>query len=289
MGFFGFLNINKPPRETSRWVVDRVQRLVRPSKAGHAGTLDPLATGVLVVALGQATRLIEHVQQARKSYRATFLLGRSSDTEDVTGTVVDLLDPPVPTLDAIQAAAKSLTGEIQQRPPAYSAVKVKGQRAYDLARAGKEVDLKARPVRVYDIQILEYAYPQLVLDIQCGGGTYVRTLGRELAERCGTCAVMGALVRTAIGGFLLEDTIDVESLSLETIRARLLPAVTAVPELSKLTVRAEEIVKLANGVVIGNRWNVPAGEFAAVDEAGELVAILSADERGLRPVRYFPR
>ena len=105
MGFFGFLNINKPTQVTSRWVVDRVQRLVRPSKAGHAGTLDPLATGVLVVAVGQATRLIEHVQQARKSYRATFLLGQSSDTEDVASAVVNLLNPPVPTLDPIHAAA----------------------------------------------------------------------------------------------------------------------------------------------------------------------------------------
>jgi tRNA pseudouridine55 synthase len=289
MDFFGFLNIHKPPRETSRWVVDRVQRIVRPSKVGHAGTLDPLATGVVVVALGQATRLIEHVQRAPKSYRGTFLLGRSSDTEDVDGVVTELVDSPIPTLDAIAEAAKGMIGEIQQRPPAYSAVKVKGQRAYDLARAGKQVELQARSVQIYGIEIVEYAYPQLVLDIRCGGGTYVRTLGRELAERCGTCAVMSGLVRTAIGGFRLEDAMDVASLSVETIQSSLLPATVALRELQRLTVLPDEIVKLGNGVVIANRWGVSAGEFAAVSDGGDLVAILAADERGLRPVRYFPR
>src|SRR5690606_6420881 len=138
---FGLLNINKPVGQTSRWVVDRVQRLVRPAKAGHAGTLDPLASGVLVVCVGQATRLIDHVQQMPKRYRAEFLLGRTSDTEDTQGEVVELVDPPIPTHDAIIAAASQFVGEIMQRPPAYSALKVDGKRAYALARKGQAVEL----------------------------------------------------------------------------------------------------------------------------------------------------
>src|SRR5262249_42548838 len=127
---FGLLNINKPRGKTSRWVVDQVKRIVRPAKVGHAGTLDPLATGVLVVAVGPATRLVEYVQQARKQYRAEFLLGRTSDTEDIEGQVTELVDSRMPSRDEIEFAAARFVGEIQQRPPAFSAIKVSGKRAY---------------------------------------------------------------------------------------------------------------------------------------------------------------
>src|SRR5580692_3948023 len=134
--FSGLLNVLKPGGMTSRAVVDRVQRLVRPAKAGHAGTLDPLATGVLVVGIGFGTRLIEYVQRMPKRYRGTFLFGRQSPTEDVEGEIELLVDPPIPSRAAIEQAALLLTGEILQRPPSFSALKVAGQRAYDLARAG---------------------------------------------------------------------------------------------------------------------------------------------------------
>ena len=155
----GILNVAKAGGMTSRRVVDMVQRLVRPTKAGHAGTLDPLATGVLVVCIGQATRLIEYVQRMPKTYEGTFLLGRTSDTEDVEGAVVELENPPQPTREAIEEAATKFLGTIQQRPPAYSALKVKGRRAYDLARAGKTVDLAPRPVEIYGIEVMSYQYP----------------------------------------------------------------------------------------------------------------------------------
>ena len=153
-------------------MVDHVQRLVRPAKAGHAGTLDPLASGVLVVCVGPATRLVDYVQRAAKRYTATFLLGRESDTEDVDGIVKEWNQPPKPRLDEIQQAAKQFIGEIQQRPPAYSALKVKrpdgrSVRAYKLARAGKAVELKPRPVTIHDIQIQNYEYPELTLDVRC--------------------------------------------------------------------------------------------------------------------------
>src|SRR5262245_44228837 len=174
MNSFGLLNLNKPAGWTSRRVVDCIQKLVRPAKAGHAGTLDPLATGVLIVCVGQATRLIDYVHRMRKRYTGTFLLGRESQTEDVEGDVVELVNPPVPTRPEIERAAREFLGTIQQRPPAYSALKVAGQRAYDLARAGKEVQLDARPVEIFRIEVQRYDYPALVLEIECGSGTYVR-------------------------------------------------------------------------------------------------------------------
>src|SRR5262245_62072249 len=149
MRHFGLLHVNKPSGITSRRVVDQVQALVRPAKAGHAGTLDPLASGVLVVCVGAATRLIDYVPQAAKRYTATFLFGRASDTEDIEGIVTVLAAPSVPTRVEVERAAQQFVGNIQQRPPAFSALKVAGRRAYDLARAGQSVKLAPRPVTVY--------------------------------------------------------------------------------------------------------------------------------------------
>ena len=186
----GFLCINKSPGATSRDAVNAIQRLVRPSKVGHAGTLDPLATGVLVIAVGHATRLIRFVQQMPKTYIGTFELGKTSDTEDITGEVVSHDIEPPPTIDAIQQAISPLLGNIMQRPPAYSALKVDGKRAYSLAREGKHVKLEPRPIVVHEIELIRYEFPILELRIVCGSGTYVRSLGRDLGESLGCGAVM---------------------------------------------------------------------------------------------------
>ncbi len=149
----GLLNINKPGGMTSRDAVDLVQRLARPAKVGHAGTLDPLATGVLVLCVGAATRLIEYVQRMPKRYTGTFLLGRHSPTEDCDGEVTMLVDPPIPTLGQVEAAVKQFVGRLMQRPPAYSALKVAGRRAYDLARRGEDVQLQPRPIEVHSLAV----------------------------------------------------------------------------------------------------------------------------------------
>ena len=148
----GLLNVDKPAGMTSRDAVDLVQRLARPAKVGHAGTLDPLATGVLVICVGAATRLIEYVQRMPKRYVGTFLLGRSSTTEDIEGQVTLLSDPPIPAAAQIEAATEKFVGSLLQRPPAFSALKVAGKRAYDLARRGEAVELKPRPVEVYALK-----------------------------------------------------------------------------------------------------------------------------------------
>ncbi|MEX2112484.1 MAG: tRNA pseudouridine(55) synthase TruB [Pirellulales bacterium] len=289
MSTFGLLNVNKPSGVTSRRVVDQIKRLVKPAKVGHAGTLDPLASGVLVIGIGQATRLVEYVQAMPKTYRATFLLGRTSTTEDVEGAVTLLENPPVPTREELAGAAARLTGEIQQRPPAYSALKVDGRRAYARARAGETVELAERPVQIHRIVIVGYDYPELQLEIDCGSGTYVRSLGRDLAERVGAGAVMSALVRTAIGRFRLEDAIVVEQLTRDDLAQQLLPATLAVTDLMPtVEVCLSDVVRLGNGLPIeldGRTVDV----CAAVDAAGQLIAILGRRPDGqYAPTKYFP-
>jgi len=272
----GLLNINKPTGMTSRDVVNRVQRLDRGLKAGHAGTLDPLASGVLVVGVGAATRLVAHVQAMPKRYRGTFLLGRQSPTEDIEGPITELANPSVPSLGQLRAAAQSLTGEIQQRPPAFSALKVKGRRAYDMARAGKTVELQARPVVVYRLEVEAYGYPELRLAVECGSGTYVRSLGRDLAISLGTAAVMSQLTRTAIGDFTIEQSVTLDSLRPDNWLDHLLPPLRAVERLPRVVLTDAEVARVQHGQIIPIQpSHEVSAEIAAVNAAGQLVAILA--------------
>ena len=290
MAPYGILNLNKPAGVTSRRVVDDVQRLARPAKVGHAGTLDPLATGVLVVCTGAATRLIEYVQRMPKSYTGTFLLGRESPTEDVDGEVTELDNPPVPSRQQIEAAARAFVGRIEQRPPAFSALKVGGRRAYDLARRGQAVELEPRPVTIHRIEVARYDYPALTLRVECGSGTYIRSLGRDLAESLGTAAVMSELVRTAIGRFRLEEAVDPSRLTKQNWTDLLLPPLWAVDALPRVELAGGEIARIRNGQTISGKGSPsPSQELAAVDASGRLVAILQS--RGgdlLGPVRNLP-
>ena len=286
----GLLVLNKPGGITSRGAVDVVQRLVRPAKVGHAGTLDPLATGVLVVCVGAATRLIEYVQRMPKRYVGTFLLGRHSPTEDIEGDVAELNGPPVPTREEIIAALPRFTGTIEQRPPAFSALKVAGRRAYDLARKGLDVELQPRPVTIYRLKLVAYEYPKLSLDIECSGGTYVRSLGRDLAESLGTAAVMSALTRTAIGSLALEDAILPAELTRENLAAHLLQSLRAVDNLPQVQLDDQQVARLRNGQTIESPPNLPEStDFAAVSAAGNLIAILvKRTEGSLGPVCNLP-
>jgi tRNA pseudouridine55 synthase len=281
---FGLLILDKPPGQTSRWVVDQVQRLVRPAKVGHAGTLDPLATGVLIVCVGPATRLIDYIHQLPKQYRAEFLFGRASSTEDITGEVSELSDPPQPTRDKIESALRKFTGEIQQRPPAFSALKVAGQRAYKLARQGKEVALAPRPVSIHNLKLIEYSYPTLTLDVTCSTGTYIRSLGRDVAESLGTAAVMSALVRTAIGSFPLADAIDPLKLTRDNIINHLLPPLRAVDHLPMVVLSPDDRRRIASGQFIDcpvqNDSQEMPREFAALDDCGNLIAIVERRPNG---------
>lgn len=275
---FGILNINKPLGWTSRDAVNRVQKLVRPAKVGHAGTLDPLATGVLIVCIGPATRLIEYVLQMPKEYRGTFLLGRSSVSDDTETEVTKLSAAPIPTLAEIEAALPQFLGRIDQIPPAYSAVKISGQRAYALARKGADFTITPRPVEIYAIEITKYEYPQLELTIRCGSGTYIRSLGRDLAASLGTAAVMSELTRTRIGEFGSDEALSVIDLTLDQIQKYLHPAAKAVGHLPRLELTAAQVQELKFGRPISSDLQT---ECAAFDEQGNLIALLTPKSPGL--------
>jgi len=294
---FGFLNIDKPAGMTSRDVVNRVQRLVRPAKTGHAGTLDPLATGVLVVGVGAATRLVEYVQRLPKTYLGTFFLGRESDTEDTDGTVVELPDARVPTQHEIEAILPRFLGTIQQRPPAYSALMVAGQRAYQLARRGEQVELSARPIEIHSLEIVRYDYPELELLVSCGSGTYIRSLGRDIAEALDTAAVMSQLRRLAIGPFHVDEALQLSNLSPESIAEHFLPPHLAVSGLTQITVSEVDADRLFKGQTIAepatlqslnsrNDSQLPL-EIAALRSSGDLIAIVKPEDGRLRPRKCF--
>jgi len=285
----GFLNVSKPSGCPSRDVVNRIQRLVRPDKVGHAGTLDPLAEGVLVVAIGQATKLIEKIQQTTKVYRGAFLLGHSSDTEDVEGEVVELPYALAPSESELSQACRQMCGENSQLPPQYSALKVGGKRAYDLARRGIKAELKPRVVRIDSCELLRYEYPEFELKIVCGSGTYVRSIGRDIAASLGSAAVMSALTRTAVGPFHLDEAIDLESIDEKKLATSLAPIAIAVADLVRLELTAEEVVLLGHGRQISDRFEgdwESAAAFASNGRLAAIVAPVSPDR--IRSVKNFP-
>ncbi|MBT5016463.1 tRNA pseudouridine(55) synthase TruB [Candidatus Peregrinibacteria bacterium] len=208
----GFLIVDKPQGITSFDVVAQARRALNVRKIGHLGTLDPLATGVLVLAIGEGTKLIEYLMGADKEYEATLEFGKISDTYDSEGKITKT-DAPVPTSDEIEAALPQFRGEIQQIPPAFSALKINGQRAYDLARRGEKVELKPRTVYIHDLTLV--APDQL--HIHCSSGTYIRSIIHDLGQTLGCGAIMTALRRTHVGQFMLNKAIDITKTSPENL------------------------------------------------------------------------
>jgi tRNA pseudouridine55 synthase len=207
----GIFTINKPRGMTSHDVVACVRRLTHQKRVGHAGTLDPAAEGVLPICLGQATRLAEYLSERGKAYRATIRFGAVTDTYDAEGMVVR--EAPVTlTRDEIAAALPSFLGEQMQVPPVYSAIKRGGRKLYELARAGEAIDVELRPVRIDTLTIVDWQIPDLVLDVECGKGTYIRSLAYDLGERLGPGAHLAALTRTRSGPFTLAQSVTLERL-----------------------------------------------------------------------------
>ncbi|EAQ76924.1 tRNA pseudouridine(55) synthase TruB, partial [Blastopirellula marina] len=274
----GILNIHKPPGWTSRDAVNRVNRFVRPAKVGHAGTLDPLATGVLICCVGSGTRLIEYLQQMPKRYVGQFELGKTSDTEDLEGVVTEIVDAPEISAAQLTAILPEFVGEILQRPSTFSAIKVDGKRAYKLARQGAAVELAPRPITIYEITLRGFEYPRFEIDVLCGGGTYMRALGRDIGERLGSGAVMTGLQRTAIGDFRLEDAIPLDELSAESVAENLSPLSTAVSQAPQITLTPEEVNEMIYARGIRATMESPAAEIAAMDQQGRLIAILTRRE-----------
>ncbi len=207
----GWIVLNKPYDMTSTQAVGKVRWLLSAAKAGHAGTLDPLATGILPIALGEATKAVPQVQDGTKVYRFTIGWGKATSTDDIEGEVVATSDVR-PERAALEAVLPRFTGTIMQRPPAFSAIKVDGERAYDLARAGETVELAARPIDIDAIALVEHGSEASILEVTCGKGTYVRALARDIAEALGTVGHVTSLHRAAVGPFSDANAITIEAL-----------------------------------------------------------------------------
>ncbi|WP_298868009.1 tRNA pseudouridine(55) synthase TruB [uncultured Gimesia sp.] len=275
----GLLNIHKREGMTSRQVVDQIQKRVKPAKAGHAGTLDPLATGVLVVCIGSATRLIRFVQEQPKEYIGEFVLGKRSDTDDIEGNVTETPDCSPLTREQLEICLPALTGKIEQVPPQFSAVHIDGQRAYDRARRGETFEIQPRTVEVHELELLDFEFPRFQLRIVCGSGTYVRSLGRDLGEQLGVGALMTSLVRTRIGSFHLSSAITLDQeFSLESITTQLHNPASAVAHLTQYVCNEQELKHLSQGRKLEcHHDQFPAdsqqAEIAVITQEGELAAI----------------
>jgi tRNA pseudouridine55 synthase len=296
MSLDGILVINKAVGPTSHDVVGLIRRLAATKRVGHGGTLDPFAGGVLPIFLGKATRLVEYHLGDRKRYRATVCFGASSTTDDLEGALTPSTGP-VPSRADVEAAMDGFRGPIEQRPPAFSAIKVAGRRAYALARAGQAVELPRRAVTIHALDLVSWddataGEPVVVIDVECSAGTYVRSLARDLGEAAGSAAYLGALTRTASGPFTLDQAIDIDTIRAaaadgpEAIAARLLP-IDAGLDLPTVTIPESLFVALGRGQAIGvpaETGPLPADEpIRLVDAGGRLLAIARLDGTKLAP------
>lgn len=265
----GIIAINKPQNWTSFDVVNKIKHMVKPLKVGHLGTLDPMATGVLLVTVGKATKLFDIMQAKQKTYVATFKFGEETDTLDATGKVINTTTY-IPTLREIESVLPKFIGKISQIPPKYSAKSVNGVRAYDLARTGVEFELKPKEVNVSSIKIVEYNKATLKLEIVCGSGTYIRSIGRDIAYCVNSLATMTYLVRTQVGKFSLEKCQDINNLDKENVLNSILP-ISSVLDYSSLNLNKEETFKLLNGQTLIVNFN--DGNYLLTNDGEELAIV----------------
>jgi tRNA pseudouridine55 synthase len=293
----GWVVVDKPVGPTSTDVVTKIRRLYNAQKAGHAGTLDPLASGVLPVALGEATKTVPFIIDATKTYRFTIRFGVSTASEDAEGAVTGT-SPVRPTAGEIEAMLPRFTGDILQVPPAFSAIKVDGERAYDLARAGEAVELKERPVTIHKARLLGMPdADHAELEIACSKGTYVRSLARDLALALGTLGHVSALRRTVHGPFAEAAAIPLDKLlalghippASDTLRTHLLPLETALDDIPALALSGEDASRLRQGqgvLLRGRDAPIFSGPVLATHR-GDPVALTEYSQGELKPVRVF--
>jgi tRNA pseudouridine55 synthase len=294
----GWLVLDKPVGMTSTHAVSVVKRLLQAKRAGHAGTLDPLASGLLPIALGEATKTVPFVMDGRKVYRFTVRWGEERDTDDAEGRATET-SAERPTPEAVRALIPRFSGLIEQVPPRFSAVKIGGERAYDLARDGEVVELAARPIEIHHIELVETPDPDhSVLAAECGKGTYVRALARDMGRALGCFGHVTALRRTAVGPFTEQIATDLEALqrmvqpaaedSIASVPA-ILPVEAGLAALPALRVSAADAGRLARGQAVLLRGrDAPVMEgWVSVSAHGGLVALAQVEKGELRPRRIF--
>ena len=290
----GILNIDKPQGWTSHDVVAKVRRLSGQKRVGHAGTLDPLATGVLLVCLGQATRVSEYLMRSRKVYRAAVYLGLSTDTYDAEGRVTARAPEVNVTLSQLAEAFSAFVGRIEQTPPMYSALKHQGTPLYRLARQGKTVERKPRLVEIYDIKLLDWSSPVLTIEVACSPGTYVRSLAHDLGQRLGCGAHLSSLTRLASGHFTLDEAISLDGLSEAFATGRwaelIHPLDEALLDFEAITVGSQAERQIRSGQQVqGPTPSSSSPLCRAYSTEGELIALLQYDaQTGLwQPKKVF--
>lgn len=292
------LNLYKPAGMTSREAVDAVRRLLKVRRAGHTGTLDPGAEGVLLLCLGKATRLNEFLQWLPKTYHATMVLGVQTSTQDMDGEVIATTDASGVTREQLEAVLPRFTGEIEQVPPMYSAVHHEGRRLYELAREGKVVPREARKVQVYRLRLLHFVpgeHPEAELEIECSTGTYIRTLCADIGDALGVGAYARRLKRTAIGPFRVEESVTLQQLEAGDAIDHLIPMTQAVKELLPVWSphpRVLRLFRLGRFVKPKPFPPVPLPEgkppyIAVLDPAGELFAIATVRRDEVWPYKVF--
>jgi len=292
----GWLVLDKPAGMTSTQAVGAVRRLYDARKAGHAGTLDPLATGILPIALGEATKTVPYAVDGQKEYRFTVRWGAATDTDDAEGETVATSEVR-PAREAIEALLPSFTGEILQTPPAFSAIKVDGARAYDLAREGEVVELESRPVRIEQLTLIDAPDPDTAsFEARCGKGTYVRALARDMGKVMGCLGHLIALRRTRVSPFEEEQAVSLASLQAaaeaggeEALMRLLLPIEAALQDLAELSVGQNDAARLLRGQTVlirGRDAPTNTGPTYATCK-GHLIAVGRIEKGELHPVRVF--
>lgn len=288
----GWVVLDKPYGLGSTSAVGKVRWLFQAQKAGHAGTLDPLASGILPIALGEATKTVPFMMDAAKSYEFELTWGANTTTQDAEGEITQTSDTR-PSEAKILAALPSFIGDIEQVPPKFSAIKIGGKRAYDLARAGEEVEIKSRPVRVYDFRLLHSSTESARFAVDCGKGTYIRSLARDLAATLETCGHVTVLRRTRVGPFTLEQSITLAELEQTCDRGAvseaLHPLSTALDDIPGLAVEEKDATDLRHGRAIDYSSSdiSPSSDWVLVMEAGREVALCETRDGKLRPKRVF--
>lgn len=275
----GVLVVDKPVGLTSHEVVQIIRRGTNIRRAGHTGTLDPRASGVLVVLLGPAVRLSEYVSASDKRYQAVLQLGTTTDTYDADGRVLTT-NPVEISEQQFETALQSFIGEIEQVPPPYSAVKIKGRKAYEMAREGEEVDLQPRRITVYSLELLEWAPPEAVIDVYCSSGTYVRSLANDLGKMLGCGAHLVGLRRTKSGRFTLRDAVPLrklrESFENNSWYQYVIPAAEALSDWPSVELTLEQVDAIRHGHRVPGKAGI--GKMArGISEQGDLVALLEFD------------
>ncbi len=288
----GILNIHKATGMTSHDVVAKIRKLLKQKRVGHAGTLDPAASGVLPICVGQGTRVAEYLSESGKAYQAEILFGTVTDTYDSEGTVLRTQDTSTLTLSKIEEILPQFLGPQMQMPPRYSAIKLQGQPAYKRMRAGEEVTLTARPIIFYQLHVLNWQPPRITLAIDCSKGTYIRSLAYDLGERLGYGGHLAALIRTRSGPFVLSESVTLEQVAQavesDTVERLLTSADTVLQQYPALHLDASTVERVLHGNTFA--YDTPPAELARVyDTQGQFLAIATwnSEQQMWQPKKVF--